>query len=361
MKKFLIFVCSSLIFAILAFQGMEYISYKKVLNSVPNAENSPLFAEKDGIVTISISAVGDCFFGTDVNLVGAGSFDEVLKNQGYDYSYCFAKVQKYFEKDDFTVINYEGTISENGVRAEKEFAFRSNPDYVKFLTEGSVEVANLSNNHSRDYGEISLQDTKDILTENGIINFIGRKIAIVEKEGIKIGFIGTNTMRYDENSLFLDNMNLLKEQSPDIIIAVFHWGEERATVPNMSQQELAHTAIDNGADLVIGHHPHVLQGVEKYNGKYILYSLGNFCFGGNKNPPDKDSMIFNQVFFFKDGKLLDIENASIIPCSISSVPHINNYQPTPLSEDEFTRVKEKIIELSKGFDGVTDITFIEDK
>ena len=357
MKKFLIFVCSFLLFAIISVSVLDHIQFRVNLDSVAPAPM--LTTVEDDIVTISITAVGDCFFGTDIKTAGAGSFEDVIRKIEYDYSYCFKNVKKYFENDDFTVINYEGSISKNGVRAEKEFAFRSNPEYIQFLKEGSIELANLSNNHSLDYGFTALKDTKDILTENGILYFTGKEIAVAEKNGLRIGFIGTSTMRSSENSAFLDNMNLLKEQSPDIIIAVFHWGVERSTTINEGQQKLAYTAIDNGADLVIGHHPHVLQGVEKYKGKYILYSLGNFAFGGNKNPSDKDTMIFNQVFSFKDGKLIEKENVSVIPCSVSSAEKGNNYQPTPLSGDEFERVKKKIIEISKDFDGIQNINFIK--
>ena len=245
------------------------------------------------------------------------------------------------------------------MRADKEFALRTNPDYVKILTESSVEVANIANNHSRDYGEVAFEDTKKYLSENGIINFAGRDIAVAEKNGIKVGFVGTNTQRYSGKAEVIQNINLLKEKNVDLLIAVFHWGEERTDKPNAEQIDLSHAAIDNGADLVIGHHPHVLQGIEKYKGKYILYSLGNFCFGGNKNPVDKDSMMFKQVFVLRDGEILDKENVSVIPCSISSVASHNNYQPTPLSGKEFTRVKKKIINRSKAFDGVQNINFIE--
>ena len=356
MKKFLtfmgIFIISilvvSLIFTMLAHMVRQQ-----------NAPVDDLLG--DGATTISVTAVGDCFFGSDVNSTGYGSFDEVFSSSKNDYSYCFKNVKKYFEADDFTIINYEGCISDRGTRADKEFAFRTNPDYVKILTESSVEVANLANNHSRDYGEIAFEDTKKILTENEIINFEGSDIAVAEKNGIKVGFVGTNTQRYSGKAEVIQNINLLKERNVDLLIAVFHWGEERTYSPNAEQIDLAHTAIDNGADLVIGHHPHVLQGIEKYKGKYILYSLGNFCFGGNKNPVDKDSMIFKQVFVLRDGEILDKEHVSVIPCSISSVSTHNNYQPTPLSGKEFTRVKKKLIKISSGFSGIENINFIEKK
>ncbi len=315
-------------------------------------------AVDDGIIRISVSAAGDCTFGTDINSVGSGSFDWEAANQENDYAYFLKLVKPYFENDDLTIVNFEGTLSLQGARADKKFAFRGTPEYVNVLTSSSVEAANLANNHSRDYGEISFTDTKDILSENGIYRFEGTTYEIAEVKGIKIGLIGTNLLNYVSKDDFVSRMEELKALEPDIIVASFHWGIERDYVPTATQTEYAHLAIDNGADLVLGHHPHVLQGIEKYNGKYIVYSLGNFCFGGNKNPSDKDSMIFNQVFSFKDGELLAEENVSVIPCSISSVTTRNNYQPMPLSGDEFERVKEKLISISSGFEGIENINFI---
>jgi poly-gamma-glutamate synthesis protein (capsule biosynthesis protein) len=128
----------------------------------------------------------------------------------------------------------------------------------------------------------------------------------------------------------------------------FHWGIEREYRPNNVQIQLAHAAVDLGADLVIGEHPHVLQGVENYKGKKIVYSLGNFSFGGNKNPSDKDSMIFQQTFTIRDGQIQGYDNYKIIPCSISSVKERNNYQPTILEGTEAERVMNKIREISTG-------------
>jgi hypothetical protein len=142
----------------------------------------------------------------------------------------------------------------------------------------------------------------------------------------------------------------MKEQGAKLIIASFHWGDESATVPNETQVQLAHSAIDNGADLVIGHHPHVLQGIEKYNGKYILYSLGNFCFGGHKNPADKDTMIFQQTFSFTDGSLQPEENiVRIIPCSLSSVTDRNDYRPTPQTGEEAERIVNRLNQFCKDY------------
>ncbi len=121
-----------------------------------------------------------------------------------------------------------------------------------------------------------------------------------------------------------------------------HWGTEKETVPDETQIELGHIAVDEGADLVIGSHPHVIQGYEKYNGRYIVYSLGNFCFGGNPNPSDKDCMIFQQTFTVTGNDVATDDNINVIPCSISSVSNSNNYQPTPATGDEKTRIEAKI-------------------
>ncbi len=355
MRKASIFLCSLLLLLIIGVQCAGYIKYRisktQTVNTEPTLDN--------GVVTVSISAVGDCTFGTDINSTGGKSFDTEFEDTNKDYTHFLKKVKPYFENDDLTIVNFEGTLSSRGTRADKEYAFRGNPDYINILTSSSVEAANLANNHSRDYGEISLSDTKDIMSENGIIWFEGKNYAITEVNGVKIGLLGTNTQRDNSKASLIRNIEELKTHNPHLIIASFHWGEESKATPNENQIELAHTAIDNGADLVIGHHPHVLQGIEKYKEKYILYSLGNFCFGGNRNPTDKDTMIFKQTFVFNDKELVPKENVFIIPCSISSVDSRNNYQPTALKGKDFNRVKDKITERSKGFDGIENITFIK--
>ncbi|MBQ8807888.1 MAG: CapA family protein [Clostridia bacterium] len=340
------------------------VNLKKASNSVPSPTIPETKAEQtieDSTITVSISAAGDCTFGHDINSIGGWNFDTEFDNNNKDFTYFLKNVKPYFKKDDLTIVNFEGVLSDRGVRADKEYAFRGSPDYINILTSSSVEAANLSNNHVRDYGEAAFEDTQSIMSENNIIWFYGKNYAITDIKGIKVGLIGTNNMNYEETSGFLNALEELKTHEPNLIIASFHWGEESAKEPTQRQIELAHSAIDNGADLVLGHHPHVLQGIEKYNGKYIVYSLGNFCFGGNRNPVDKDTMIFNQTFSFKDEELLSDENVSVIPCSVSSVNTRNNFQPTPLSGDEFERVKEKILERSSSFAGIENVKFVKSK
>lgn len=316
-------------------------------------------ADNDDVVTLTVTATGDVTLATDASAASSISFVSEVKKTDYDYSHFLSKVKPYLDNDDLTIVNFEGTLSNRGERASKQFAFRGDPEYVKILTSSSVEAANLANNHTRDYGANALNDTKEILSENGITWFLGKDTAIYEVNGINVGLIGFSALSGDSTAEFLKILDSLKESEPDMIIASFHWGQELAHTPNARQIQFAHTAIDNGVDLVLGHHPHVLQGIEKYNGKYIVYSLGNFCFGGNKNPTDKDTMIFKQTFVFEENELINNDIVTVIPCSISSEKGRNNYQPVALQGEEFERVKNKIMTRSADFTGVENITFTE--
>lgn len=312
-----------------------------------------------GIISFTVSAAGDCTLGSDAGAMGSGSFVAEVTAQGNDYTYFLELAEPYFRDDDLTIVNLEGTLSQNGARQSKQYAFRGAPEYVNILTSSSVEAVNLANNHTMDYGEAAFADTKRIMDENGIIWFEGSNLQVAEINGIKVGFIGTSLLTYQGKRDFVKNITALKAHEPDLIIASFHWGTERMYEPNALQKQYARLAIDNGADLVLGHHPHVLQPIERYKGKYIVYSLGNFCFGGNKNPSDRDTMIFTQTFSFEDGELLADENVSVIPFSVSSEPYRNNYRPMPLSGEAFERVKAKILDISAGYDGAENIVFTE--
>ena len=232
----------------------------------------------------------------------------------------------------------EGTLTQETSRKENEvYAFKGDEEYVQILTEGSVEAANLANNHSYDYGEKSYTDTIQALEDAGISTFGYDRTAIVEIKGVKVGLLGTYELDTHEacEEDMIKNIQSLQEQGAQIIIASFHWGIERANIPNETQVKLAHSAIDHGADLVLGHHPHVLQGIETYKGKNIVYSLANFCFGGNSSPSDMDSMIYQQTFTLEDGELTEENVTNIIPVKVSSSweQGINDYQPVPVEGD----------------------------
>lgn len=304
---------------------------------------------KNKTVSFTISAVGDCTFGTDENFAYEGSMPAKYDEVG-DFNYFFENVKSVFEADDLTIVNFEGTLTDSTTREDKQFAFKADKSYAEILTDGFVEAANLANNHSKDYGEQSYNDTMDALDEAGITNFGYDRVAIKKVKGIKVGLVGTYVLAdgLGVKDSMEKNIQDLKDGGAQVIIASFHWGEEKAEYPNDVQVELAHAAIDAGADLVLGHHPHVLQGIEQYKGKNIVYSLGNFCFGGNMYPSDMDTVIFQQTFTLKGGKLQEDNVTNIIPCSISSVEDYNNYQPTPAAGEKETEILNKITQRSQG-------------
>ena len=312
----------------------------------PEKQETPEVQE----TTITISAAGDCTLGTDEGFnykrSFKGKYDAVQ-----DPAYFFQNVQPVFAQDDLTIVNMEGTLTEETTREQKQFAFKGDAEYAKILTSGAVEAANLANNHSFDYGKKSYEDTIAALEAEGISSFGYERTAVMDIKGMKVGLAGVYELAEHINCKqdMLDNIASLKEQGAQIIIVSFHWGQEKENVPSDVQVELAHTAIDNGADLVLGHHPHVLQGIGEYKGKNIVYSLGNFCFGGNSAPSDMDTMIFQQTFTVKDGKLQEDNVTNILPCKISSAYEegYNNYQPILAEGEQKEKIFERLSEYSQ--------------
>ena len=295
---------------------------------------------------ITISLVGDCTLGTDEAFAYDTSLNAYQLYRGSDY--FLQNVKTIFAEDDLTIINMEGPLTESTERNGEKFAFKGAPGFVDILSGSSVEAANLANNHSHDYGEQGFEDTKRILSDAGITAFGYDETALITIKGIKIGLVGIYELHdhLERTRQLKDNIAKVKQEGADLIITIFHWGNERETIPDSNQMALGHIAIDYGADLVAGHHPHVLQGIEEYRGKYIVYSLGNFCFGGNSAPDDMDTMIFQQTFTIQSGEVLTDENITLIPCSISSETGFNNYQPTPVEGSEAERILQKIDERS---------------
>ena len=243
-----------------------------------------------------ISTVGDCTLGTDENFDYSTSLNSVYESNGKEY--FFQNVRSVFEKDDLTIANAEGTFTTSTSREDKLFAFKADPEYAQIFSSSSVEAVTLANNHSHDYGEQSYEDTKTALDSAGVTHFGYDETAVLEIKGVKVGLVGIYELsdHMERTTQLKENIAKVKKDGAQLIITVFHWGTEKEISPDSNQTQLGRMAIDEGADLVVGHHPHVLQGIEKYKGKYIVYSLGNFCFGGNSYPSDMDTMIFQQTF-----------------------------------------------------------------
>ncbi|WP_129724744.1 CapA family protein [Xylanivirga thermophila] len=306
-------------------------------------------------VELLFSFAGDCTIGGDLIWGGKPVKEDIFttewKHQNKDYSFFFKNVRSIFEKDDATIINLEGPLTTATKRADKKFAFKGHPSFANILTEGSIEVATIANNHIYDYGEQGLNNTTKALNENGVLYSHEQHIAYNTYNNIKVAFLSYNGWGLWAKDMVEKGIKEAKENGADIILVSFHWGEERKYIPNKIQRQLGQFAIDQGATIVVGHHPHVIQGIEIYKGRYIAYSLANFSFGGNYNPKDRDTFIF-QTTITLDPNTKEIKHIkpNIIPCSISSIPGRNNFQPTPLEGAEKNRILNRIFEGSKVFE-----------
>ena len=289
--------------------------------------------------TFTLTFVGDCVLGcVEAAWQNPAGFVQTV---GDDYDYPLANVAGIFENDDFTLANLEGPLTEGGTPAQKEFAFRGPTAYTAILR--GVEAVSLANNHSMDYGYQGLSDTKAALTSAGIA-YGGREETFLytTDSGLTVG-VYCDDFAFDRTHL-TEGIASLRQRGAEIVICAFHWGEENSYVPGQNEMDWAHVAIDAGADIVAGHHPHVLQPMELYNGGVILYSLGNFCFGGNNWPSDSDSVIVQQQVIRELDGTVRLGEQTVIPCSVSSIQGQNNFQPTPLEagSEAYDRVLRKL-------------------
>lgn len=208
------------------------------------------------------------------------------KNGECDFIYDLEEI---FKEADLNVINLETVVSNRiDYESKKEVNIKCNSDRLNILDKYNIGIVNIANNHIYDYGESGVRDTIKNLKKYGV-NFVGRKkdnVVIKEIKGVKIAFIGVyqkkinqgsiNEVDYVNKTLF-KNISKVKE-SVDILILNIHWGIEFSKLPQPKQRKLGKRLVDSGVDLVIGHHPHIIQGKEVYKGKNIYYSLGNFNF-----------------------------------------------------------------------------------
>ena len=327
--------------------------------SEDNSQKASSDSQNTDSVSLTLSVVGDCTLGTDETFDYDTSLNAYYEN--YGAYYFLQNVKDIFSTDDLTIANFEGTLTDSDEREDKTFAFKAPASYASILTGGSVEAVNTANNHSHDYGEQSFDDTLAALDDAGIVHFGYDETAVMDVRGIKVGLVGIYELydHLEREQQLKDNIAKVKADGAQLIVVIFHWGNETETVPDSNQTTLGRIAIDEGADLVCGHHPHVLQGIETYKGRNIVYSLGNFCFGGNSSPSDMDTMIYQQTFTIDADGVKKDNVTNIIPCSISSAAYdgYNNYQPTPAEGDEATRILGKINERSSWISTAEGSTF----
>lgn len=293
-------------------------------------------------------------FTGDVTL--ANHFERHVDN---NLEYAFSKI-KWFADADISMVNLENPLTSRGAPVEKQFTFRARPQYSKILKDAGVDIVTLANNHIYDYGPIGLNDTLEKLLADSIY-FIGagrnineaRHPVIFYIKGLKIAYFayyGTHKHSDshpavgDSSGTALRQLPIIKEDiekfrtKVDYVIVNFHWGIEKAEYPGQDQIYFAHSVIDYGADIIVGHHPHVLQGIEKYKGKIIAYSLGNFIFGGNSRK-------------MYDTAILKIELKKKKDIAVSVIPiKVNYWQPQLLNGKKGQSVINSIKKISAKFE-----------
>jgi len=357
-------ICSLLILCFIvefAVTELEKSSFSEIIVNYFDKLTLGLIEDKyQKDVEIVVSTVGDCVLGSDDRFQYEGSFNYVFETEGKNYSYFFSGVKNILEEDDLTIANLETSLTNFNKKIQKThqdnpFWFNGAPDYTKILKGGSVEAVNIANNHTHDYTEWGYTDTLQSLTSEGIEYFGYDNVLIKEIKGVRIGLLGFNELGINEIGTNFVKFKKEVEESiedikdkTDLIIVSFHWGEENVELPNKNQIVLARAAVDAGADLVLGHHSHIIQGIENYKGKHIVYSLGNFIFGGKHSLTDSGhSFIYQEKFIINDGLLIG-NTPNIIPVSISSSVDKNDFRPRILDGEEENEVREKLLERSIG-------------
>ena len=296
----------------------------------------PAPVEKD--FTIELSFVGDCCMASDKENRSEGTM--LWYQEHYPNTYFFEKVSSYFADDDLTVANCENTFSDNpGVMRDKGeeggFWFKSPAVNAGIFKAGGVDAVSICNNHTMDYGEGVFEDTKAALDEAGVQWGCRDDIIYFEKEGFRIAVICSAFYNYQE-VYETENYFREAEKNSDFQIVYFHGGIEHQLFVDDWKRLACRYLADCGVDLILGSHPHCLQPVENYNGVDIIYSLGNFCFGGNNYPQPNRTIIYKyylDIHKVGDEVSLTAKRDEIIPCYVYTGDH-NNWQPAPIEDKQ---------------------------
>lgn len=274
--------------------------------------------------SVKVTFVGDCTLCSDAR--GYNHFDSVVKKR---WNYPFKNCKSIFAHDDLTLANCEMAITSSKKHRKKAFVFAMNPSGTKYFTHASIEAVNLANNHTLDFGTSGLKDTRRNLKKAGILWSDTSNYAIyTAKNGVKIGMCGyTSTYGLSKTYKLIKQ---LRAKGCQIVIVSCHWGIEARYTATKSQKSRGHALINHGADIIVGTHPHRLQPIEVYKGKYILYSIGNFCFGGHTNPSDPDTAVVQCTFVLNDeGTKVTDYRLHVMPFSLRSSKRGNDYCPKP--------------------------------
>lgn len=324
-------------------------------NFTPTTHAAPATAATEAAKpqTLKMSFIGDCVIGGDPIDYGEESF--IWFSENYPPDYFFEKVRSELSKDDFTLANLECVLSDNlqleavDKGYEPAFWFRAKAKNAQILTEGSVEVAGVVNNHTYDFGDEGYADTVKALEDTGLLVGEDCQPIYFEKNGIKVGVVYANLWGYYQESYIEDALKEMQDKC-DYKIVFFHGGEEGQHEPDNFKIDACRDLAASGlCDLIVGSHPHVLQPLEVVNGVPVFYSLGNFCYAGN-NYPENKTVIFG-VTLKKDDRGSISAETDIIPCYVYTGAY-NTFQPAVITDE--ADKKEILDMLSAKVDYITE-------
>lgn len=298
-----------------------------------------------------------------IQLVAAGDMmldswiEQVVRDQGWQYPFVY--LDSILSKADLVFANLEAPFGRQDSAYPKTYTFQVEPDMVQVLMAGKINVVSLANNHILDFGSAALRETMQLLDTHGI-KYSGagnnlweaRQPARFEIKGKKIAvacysltfpeeFWATDSTAgtcFPSHTFFYKDIRRFKKEN-DVLVISFHWGGELLTAPKEYQVDLAHRAIDAGADLILGHHPHVIQGLEIYKGKLIAYSLGNYIFGSYSDKATRSMLL--QLSYDEDS----FKRCTIIPIDVHN--RFVEFQPRLLKDADKINFFNELIGLSQ--------------
>lgn len=309
----------------------------------PTPESTPEPTPEPEPEYFTLSFVGDCTLASSQHHKGSAYAFEVIT--GEDYAYPFAETVQYFRDDYLSFANLESTFTTATQSNGGTFVFKSDPVYANVLAEGGIEFVTLANNHADDFLAQGREDTRAALDAVGVEYAGDDEWYICQRgDGVKVGVYCALYPELAGPAKTVAGVTALKEAGAEVIVCALHWGIEGSYQVLAAQEAVAYAAIDAGADIIWGSHPHVLHRTEEYNGGFILYSLGNWSFGGNTAPRDRDTAIAQITIKRDTDGSVSMDQVELIPCKLSGTDAYNDYQPRPYAPEtaEYDRAMSKL-------------------
>jgi len=299
--------------------------------------STPRLGETEDAFSIVVSFTGDMLLASLHGKRAAGNFLDYAAKQ--EPEYFLQHVRPIFEADDFTVVNLENVLTDRNLTPKEKatdpaYWFRAPAATTDILTSSGVEAVSLANNHTGDYGTAGYKDTVKAVSAAGLEYGGNDRTFYLEKNGYRVAVICHGLWSEGQAGTIIQRLRTAEKNS-DFQVVFCHGGAEGVHAPEAWRVRASRRLIDNGADLVLGNHPHVLQPREVYKGKEIVYSLGNFCFGGSRSPENR-TIIYQLILQVENEKLVGA-SSELIPCYVHTGGRVNNYCPAPIEDEEQAR------------------------